>query len=145
MDKEDFKSNGDKRDFQNEHEYLERKDKILKLLRDRRNKEIHHITYGKTTERNKVSVILEKNKVEREELKNKALEQDIKLKRETLATLFWFLKIETLVIFCFTWFQATGWFRFHLEEWSFNLFVGATITQITAMLLIAVQHLFPKK
>lgn len=145
MGKEDLKNNGDKRDFQNEHEYSERKNKILKLLRDRRNKEIHPITYGKTTERNKVSVILEKSKAEREELKNKALEQDIKLKRETLSTLFWFLKIETVVIFCFTWFQATGWFGFHLEEWSFNLFVGATITQITAMLLIAVQHLFPKK
>lgn len=141
MDKEELKRYGDKRDSQNEREYLERKDRILKLLRDKRNKEIHSVSI----ERSNILTVLEKNKAEREELKNKAFEQDIELKNKTLATLFWFLKIETLVIFCFTWFQATKWLGFELEEWSFNLFVGATITQITAMLLIAVQHLFPKK
>ena len=149
MSEEESKSNEIsskvRENFQNDPKFSERKDKILKLLRDRRNEETHPIFYKKTAERNKISAILEKNKAEREELKNKALEQDIKLKKETLATLFWFLKIETVIIFCFTWFQATEGFRFELEEWSFKLFIGATITQITAMLLIAVQHLFPKK
>ncbi len=110
MDKEDLKSNGDKRDFQNEHKYSERKDRILKLLRDRRNKEIRSISYGKTIERNKVSVILEKNKAEREELKNKDLKQNINLKRKTLIALFIFLAIETIFIFYYTWYQATKWY-----------------------------------
>lgn len=144
MSKEELKISEDK-NSQSEREYLKQKDRILNLLRDKHIEKTRPMSYGKTIERNRISTILEKNKAEREGLKNKALEQDIELKNKTLATLFWFLKVETFVIFCFTWFQATEWLGFELEEWSFNLFVGATIMQITAMLLIAVQHLFPKK
>lgn len=80
----------------------------------------------------------------REELKNKDLEQDIQLKKTTLDTLLNFLKIESAIIFAFALFQATEFLGFDLEEWSFRILVGATITQIYFMLRIAVEYLFPK-
>lgn len=86
------------------------------------------------------------DEVERaERLKNDDLEQDIKLKRLTLKILLYFLGGETIIIFIFAWFQATGWLTFSLEEWSFRIIISATITQIYLMLRIAVEYLFPKK
>jgi hypothetical protein len=77
-------------------------------------------------------------------LRNDNAEQDIALKRTTLRRLFLFLTGETVAIFLFALFQATHWPpHFHLEEWSFNLLVGATIAQITGMLYVAVRYLFP--
>ncbi|MDD3190959.1 MAG: hypothetical protein PHI66_04705 [Candidatus Pacebacteria bacterium] len=76
-------------------------------------------------------------------LENRDLEQNINLKRKTLWILLSFLGTETVFIFFYAWCQATEWWGFNLEEWSFRLLVGATITQITTMLLIAVKHLFP--
>lgn len=82
---------------------------------------------------------------ERESIKNKGLAQDITLKRITLVALFIFLAVETLLIFGFTFLQATFIWSFYLEEWSFKLLIVSTITQITFMLNIAVKHLFPNK
>jgi hypothetical protein len=77
-------------------------------------------------------------------LRNDNVEQDITLKRTTLRRLFRFLIAETALIFLFALFQATHWpLRFHLDEWSFNLLVTATIVQITGMLFVAVRYLFP--
>ncbi len=81
----------------------------------------------------------------RKELENTAFEQDIHLKKMTLVILFSFLSLETAVIFLVSFFQAFAFHGFALEEWSFKLLVAATITQITAMLLIAVKHLFPQR
>jgi hypothetical protein len=80
----------------------------------------------------------------RERIRNDDAEQDIALKKQTLNRLFWFLGIETGLIFVFTFLQATGYLRFSLEEWSFKVLVAATIAQITAMLYVAVTYLFPK-
>ncbi|HSD55915.1 MAG TPA: hypothetical protein VLA92_02055 [Candidatus Saccharimonadales bacterium] len=81
-----------------------------------------------------------------QKIKNDNAEQDIGLKRITLNRLFWFLAIETFLIFAFAFFQSIGWpHGFHLEEWSFRLVVGATIAQITGMLFVAVRYLFPNK
>ena len=80
----------------------------------------------------------------REKLKNENLEQDIKLRRFVLRMLLGFLATETFVIFLFAFLQATQIWKFKLEEWSFRLLVGATITQIYLMLRIAVEYLFPK-
>jgi hypothetical protein len=76
---------------------------------------------------------------------NRGLEQDIALKRLTLLILFIFLGLETVCIFVFAYFQATGVFGFKLDEWSFKLLIAATISQITYMLQVAVKHLFPVK
>lgn len=79
----------------------------------------------------------------REQLKNQSLETDIALKKMTLIVLFIFLGLETCGIFTFAYFQATKFQGFALEEWSFKILVLSTILQITYMLKIAVQHLFP--
>ncbi len=81
-------------------------------------------------------------------LENLDLEQDIELKRLAIHLLFIFLAIETVVVFVFMFFQAiteVGPILFKLDEWSFRLVIAATITQITLMLTIAVQYLFPKR
>jgi hypothetical protein len=79
-------------------------------------------------------------------IKNEDAAQDITLKRETLHRLFWFLRVETVVIFVFAFFQAIRWpAHFQLGEWSFRLLVTATIAQVTAMLYVAVNYLFPKR
>lgn len=78
-------------------------------------------------------------------LKNDDTEQDIELKRKTLARLFLLLEIETAIIFVFSFLQATRWLEFRLDDWSFKLLTTATITQITVMLTVAVNYLFPKK
>ena len=67
------------------------------------------------------------------------------LKKQTLQLLFIFLGTETIAIFLYAFFQGVRAWNFALEEWSFNLLVSATITQITVMLVIAVKHLFPQK
>lgn len=92
----------------------------------------------------KPAIKMEDELAKREELKNKDLEQDIQLKKTTLDTLLNFLKVESIIIFAFALFQATGFLGFDLEEWSFRILVGATITQIYFMLRIAVEYLFPK-
>jgi hypothetical protein len=81
---------------------------------------------------------------DREKIKNVDLAQDVTLRRFTLKILLWFLSVETFVVFSFAFFQAVGVWGFHLEEWSFRLLLGATITQIYLMLQIAVEYLFPK-
>ncbi len=79
------------------------------------------------------------------QLENDNEEQNIKLKRYTLIALFLFLTVETLLVFKFAFKQADLTNCFRLEKWSFNLLVTATISQITYMLKIAVEHLFPRK
>lgn len=87
---------------------------------------------------------MEDELAKREELKNKDLGQDIQLKKTTLNVLLYFLGIESVIIFLFAFFQATGFLNFKLEEWSFRILTAVTITQIYFMLRIAVEYLFPK-
>ena len=86
-----------------------------------------------------------KEEIRARKLVNDDKAQDIKLKKLTLNRLFVFLGIETAAIFLFALFQATHWFNFKLDEWSFNLLISATLAQITAMLFVAVRYLFPAK
>ncbi len=81
----------------------------------------------------------------KEKLKNDDYNQDITLKRITLYFLLILLTAESLVIFTFAFLQATKFLGFALEEWSFRLIIGATITQIYLMLKVAVKYLFPIK
>lgn len=121
-------------------EYEEEKQKFLQLLAD---KKFDKNIYAYRTE-NKGQTI-DDQLVKRKKLENDDLEQNIKLKKDTIKALFIFLLLETVIIFAYTWCQATHLLDFHLEEWSFRLLVGATIIQITTMLTIAVKHLFPRK
>ncbi|MCL2094951.1 hypothetical protein FWH13_02425 [Candidatus Saccharibacteria bacterium] len=83
----------------------------------------------------------------KQKIENDNSEDDQRQKKWLLEKLVWFLRVETVAFFVLAFLQGllpnTGWF--HLERWSFNLIIIATISQITAMLMIAVKHLFPKK
>ncbi len=79
----------------------------------------------------------------KEELENDNFSQDIKLKRLTLIVLFVFLGVETVVVFVFTFLQATYMLNFKLEEWTFRLILSVTISQIYLMIRMAVEYLFP--
>lgn len=94
-----------------------------------------------TLERTRISDEIAREK----KLKNDDTEQDIKLKRITLDRLFSFLVGETIIVFLLAFFQATHLLGFALEEWSFKLLTSVTIVQITVMLSVAVNYLFPKK
>lgn len=103
---------------------------------------LHDIKISSTPRTRPTSI---EDEIAREQkIKNDDAEQDIGLKKTTLNRLFGFLAIETFIIFAFAFLQATHYFRFGLEEWSFKLLVSATITQITVMLYVAVNYLFPK-
>ena len=93
------------------------------------------------TDRTRISDEIAREK----KLKNDDAEQDIKLKRITLNRLFSLLVGETVIVFLLAFFQATHAFGFALEEWSFKLLTSVTIVQITVMLSVAVNYLFPKK
>ena len=104
-----------------------------------------NFTSGKATP---ISQKLQDEKRRKQEIENNNAEKDQNLKEGTLRKLFGFLLVETAVVFLLAFLQGFGalWrWKFHLDDWSFRLVVGATIGQITAMLIIAVQHLFPKK
>lgn len=84
-------------------------------------------------------------KVRKQRIANDNAEKDQKLKEITLNKLFRFLGVETAVIFLLAFLQGSTWSRFKLDPWSFRLLTTATLGQITAMLTIAVRHLFPQK
>lgn len=115
-------------------------EKLHKLIKEKR---IETALYSDET-KNEVPILEEINR-RGKLLKNKALDQDISLKKWTLIALFIFLAIETLLIFFYSFLQATMFLSFELEEWSFKLLVTATLLQITFMLQVAVKHLFPNK
>lgn len=87
----------------------------------------------------------EDEKQRRDRLGNDDFEQDISLRKKTLLILFIFLGCETAVVFLIALLQGYSCDNFYLEEWSFRILLLATISQITAMLVIAVKYLFPKK
>ncbi len=121
--------------------YDEYKKELLEKIKKERNNFYHPLRAPYSSGKRIVSKI----KTSREEIANKDAEQNIKLKRHTLYALFGFLVIETILIFLYSFWQATNIFNFGLEEWSFKLLIAATISQITYMMQVAVKHLFPNK
>ena len=117
---------------------------LFRTLQDslNENEKIKHYDYNKSSTERK-SYSLEDEIARRKALQNDKLAQNIDLKKKTLFVLFIFLAIETLLIFCFSFLQATFLLNFSLEEWSFKLLISATIVQITWMLSEAVKYLFP--
>jgi hypothetical protein len=96
-------------------------------------------------ERTSIEEDIRKEEVRAHKLANDDKQQDVALKRITLYMLFTFLAVETALIFAFAFLQGTRYLGFHLDEWSFKLLVSATLAQITGMLFVAVNYLFPKK
>lgn len=88
---------------------------------------------------------IREEKARKEKIANDIREKDHRLKERTLTLLFIFLGMETLVIFYISLLQGFKLEGFELDAWSFRLLVTATLGQITAMLTIAIKHLFPRK
>jgi hypothetical protein len=84
-------------------------------------------------------------KIRKQQIENDNIEKDQRLKETTLRILFFFLTFETIIIFVLAFFQGFHAGGFQLEEWSFRLVIAGTLSQIAAMLIIAVKNLFPTK
>lgn len=84
-------------------------------------------------------------KIRKQQIENDNIEKDQKLKETTLRILFFFLTFETIIIFVLAFFQGFKVGGFQLEEWSFRVVIAGTLSQIAAMLVIAVKNLFPAK
>lgn len=119
----------------------------LRKQADQRSAASDHIPSFAATKGTRIDDRLQAARRRKQEIANENAEKDQRLKEQTLQKLFRFLLAETAIIFLFAFLQGFGvlWrWKFHLDDWSFRIVVGATIGQITAMLIIAVQHLFPK-
>lgn len=79
----------------------------------------------------------------KDKIRNDNLESDQKMKKWSLVALFIFLGIETIAVFFIVFFQGFKTSGFQIEEWNFRLVIGGTLIQITAMLEVAIKHLFP--
>lgn len=130
-----FRSNSDK----NEENKLSA-ERYLNEILQRDAKPYKGVSIGRN-----IRTEIEDQEEREKKIKNDALEQDLGLKKNTLKILFWFLAIETAAVFLIAFLQGFKPCGFYLEEWSFRVLLVSTILQITAMLTIAVQHLFPKR
>lgn len=81
--------------------------------------------------------------VRQSRIRNDILESDQTMKKWSLVVLFAFLGLETVAIFALVFFQGFALGGFHIEEWNFRLVIAGTLIQITAMLEVAIRHLFP--
>lgn len=96
--------------------------------------------------------LLQQQKVRTHELNNdkKERENDLisknqGLKKLTLILLFILLFAESVTLFVLTFFQGFKFKGFELDLWTLRIIVVASLAQISAMLTIAVRHLFPSK
>ncbi len=101
--------------------------------------------YYSTVKGDSIEEKIEDQEERKKKIENDGLQQDINLKKITLLILFGFLAIETIAVFAIAFLQGFKFHDFNIEEWSFRIIIISTILQITAMLTIAVQHLFPKR
>lgn len=77
------------------------------------------------------------------EMEEKKIDRD--LKKSVARIIFSFLAVETIAVFgvlAMQGFQPSG---FHIEDTTLNIFLGATILQISAMAIMVIRHLFPTK
>lgn len=81
--------------------------------------------------------------VRQSRIRNDILESDQNMKKYSLIALFVLLGLETVAIFVLVFFQGFTLWGFHIEEWNFRLVIAGTLIQITAMLEVAIRHLFP--
>lgn len=75
------------------------------------------------------------------EMEQRRIDRDLK---KSIATLvFRFLAMETLGLFVVVLMQGFRPLNFHLEDSTINIFLGATLLQISAMAIIITRHLYP--
>lgn len=80
---------------------------------------------------------------QRFELELAKVKLDMDLKKATAMRVFTFLGIETLLVLIIVSFQGFRPLGFDLRDTTLNIFVTATIIQISTMAVIITRHLFP--
>lgn len=68
---------------------------------------------------------------------------DRELKKAIATLVFRFLAVETFALFLVVLLQGFSPFHFHLEDSTINIFLGATLLQISSMAVIITRHLYP--
>lgn len=68
---------------------------------------------------------------------------DRELKKSIATLVFRFLAVETFALFLIVLLQGFRPFNFHLEDSTINIFLGATLLQISSMAVIITRHLYP--
>jgi hypothetical protein len=82
---------------------------------------------------------------EKKHTENELINKNQTLKKLTLILLFILLFVESIALFVLTFFQGFEFYGFDLDPITLRIIVVASLVQISAMLMIAVQHLFPPK
>lgn len=70
-------------------------------------------------------------------------EMDRLLKKNIATLVFRFLAVETFALFFIVLLQGFGPANFKLEDSTINIFLGATLLQISSMAVIITRHLYP--
>lgn len=77
------------------------------------------------------------------EMEEKQIDRD--MKQSIAKTIFQFLAVETVGVFIILAMQGLRPFNFQVQDSTLNIFLGATILQISAMAVMVIRHLFPTK
>lgn len=80
---------------------------------------------------------------EKKQAENGLINKNQALKQLTLILLFILLFVESITLFVLTFFQGFKFYNFDLDHITLRIVIVATLVQISAMLTIAVRHLFP--
>lgn len=75
------------------------------------------------------------------EMDQRKMDRD--LKKRIANQVFGFLGIETIALFLVILIQGFRPYGFHLEDSTINIFLGATLLQISSMAVIITRHLYP--
>ncbi len=80
---------------------------------------------------------------EKKQTENSLINKNQSLKKLTLILLFVLLFVESIALFVLAFFQGFKYYGFDLDAITLRIIVVASLAQISAMLTIAVRHLFP--
>ena len=130
-------------------------EQVLDEIRSSSNNETEKIRNDQSLNKHKqpsvpIDTLLQQQRVRAHSLNNDKKESEIdlisknqKLKKLTLILLFILLFAESITLFVLAFFQGFKTHNFELDTWTLRIVVVATLVQISAMLTIAVRHLFP--
>lgn len=98
-------------------------------------------TEDELEKRKKLQEISQQDKRFEAEMEQHKIDRDLKKRIATMV--FSFLAVETLALFFIILLQGFAPFGFKLEDSTINIFLGATLLQISSMAIIITRHLYP--
>jgi hypothetical protein len=106
-----------------------------------------HLVRGELADEKSLENLKKKQELNQQDLRFQAEMEQRKIDRElkkAIATLvFRFLAVETAALFIVVLLQGFSPFHFKLEDSTINIFLGATLLQISSMAVIITRHLYP--